>query len=489
MQKLELSFLNSIPDNESLSNYLRCLPTKTLHYFQSNFFTETHFPHDFLSETHILEENYHIILNFFVLFLQKSEKILMMKCEEIMVLSQELENLRFSLENTTNLTEDFEQLNKKLHERTQILITRNEELELKCDIFKPETSMNSFEKPPDFLKKNDENEDFLIDFYQRETNANFLKKLGFSCECQSKLREFEVEIEKLLRINGVLSIENEDFKLRVENLAKKLEFLYKEFRKSQKEIKNLQEKSGFFEDFKFEFLLNSKRPLLELEIQSATKMTESLKRNKRSRKKLKRSSDLQVIQKENTISISLAKDIEKTLDSQKFNEKYFEKPLEKFVHKSNEKFSEKSNEKFIEKFIEKSIEKTLLEKKLEKRFLELEFDEDFQKEIASFRSLKLHKKPRKTTVIDISKKSSLYDFLVLFVMGIVNLLIKAWNSKISLRKIAGFWPKIWLFLIVLYWMYMWRFMAFFCEGINGISSIIFQFSMVADKKFKRIMGN
>ena len=76
MQTLDSDYLNSLPDHESLSQYLKSLPCQTLHLFSSN-------QDDILVESRIIEENYQKIINFLILFIEKTDRNLNEKTQEI----------------------------------------------------------------------------------------------------------------------------------------------------------------------------------------------------------------------------------------------------------------------------------------------------------------------------------------------------------------------------------------------------------------------
>ena len=268
MQKLDLSFLESIPDPESLTLYLKSQPTRTLHLFTDN-------PDEFFREVNLLQDNYHTILSFFHNSLENIQKIISNKNEEIARMTNELQTLHISLENHSNMTQHFIELNQKLHERTQLLITRNEELEElngypleKLKSIEEKTNKNPRTKQKNPLDMTEDVEEFLLDFFKKEENIVFLKRNGYLCNCDSKLTCLSDEIEKHEKKNKVLSDDNTSLKTKILNYEKRLEIINKDLHKTRMELKTMKEKKSIYETFKYDFLLDSRPPPQELEIKS-----------------------------------------------------------------------------------------------------------------------------------------------------------------------------------------------------------------------------
>lgn len=436
MQKLDLNYLNDIPDNESLYIYIKSLPTNTLNYF---FNDSDHF----FREVQILEENYHIMIVFFQQFIQKTDKNLQDKREEIEKLSSEIENLHFSLNNNNNLTQDFYEWNQKLHERTEILISRNQELETLFDK-KDYSHYISLNPPPEksynFLAHIEENdEDFLKDFFQNEGNASFLKRFGIYCDCNGKIKRLEKEIEGNKQKIEILMFENNTLKTKNTFLEKKIDELYKELRKCQLEFKTLKEKSYLFDSFKYDFLMSSKKPIQELEIQSATKANNRKERYKRLNQKPK---------------------------------KYFKLLSRHSRESSHTSFTLLSD-----------IKKTAEMKELDLREIR-----DFSKEIIEFRTSSIFKKSytaqlKENNLMKLSNNSNKQKFKVIertklsdFIIFMSVLMIKSIKNATTVanysKKVVFFVPKSIMFLTILYWIHLLQIFNFVYDRTLGISTIL-----------------
>ena len=449
MQKLDLDFLNSLPDNESLALHLKSLPQNTLHLFLND-------RSEILLETQTLEENYHKILSFFLGFLEKTDKILLEKSQEIETLNKDLYSINYSLENNQKITHDFSEWNRKLQERTQILISKNQELEQSnTELMTTSKTIENPEKPMPFLSNIEEDEEFLKDFFQKEDNMNFLKKLGFHCECSIKIHRLEEEIVKLRQMNDMISSENEALKAKNLHFEKKLNFLYNDFRRSQIELTRLKEKGKIYETFKFEFLLNSKKPLIDLEIQSASRVDND-KSEKKRRLKLKKNSLIpeHLSNKSSQNSMTLLTDIEKTLGNKEDD------------HFEEEEIFENKEE----------IQCRIENRKKRMAMLECLGVEEVKKkhDIGVFNS-KLN-----------AKFMDLWMFFIIFLMNLT-VKVKRFNVReMNIRKLVVFWPKLMVLAMLLYWMNVMRIIMMFYEGAHEISLKILKLPFFVLRKLMNV---
>lgn len=316
MQKLNLSFLESLPDFESLSLFLTSMPTRTLHIFSSSL--ELSPTNDFFNESFLIEENYHILKSFFISFIQKTNTIIERKNEENCFIFNELECLRHSLQRNDKIAQDFNECYQKQNERYHIVASRNQELENITENLASKISENHI-KDYKNLQKNNKSKNFIEEnenFLEEENKANFLQKNGKFCNCQEKNKKEQEESEKIKMKNKKLLEENEILKENNVNLQRKIDLLCKEIRKYQLELQGLKDKKFVYEVFKYDFLTNSKKPTHELEIKSACKakrnFSSDLKR--RVKKKGKKHTHRKEISRDFSCdTLTLLGDIERTM--------------------------------------------------------------------------------------------------------------------------------------------------------------------------------
>ena len=419
MQTLDSDYINSLPDHESLSQYLKSLPCQTLHLFSSN-------QDDLLVESRIIEENYQKIINFLILFIEKTDRNLNEKTQEIDKISRELDNTRYYLEHNQSIARDVSDHNKTLIERTQLLISKNQELEqFNAELANSTRTIELPQSQPHYLACLEEDEDFLRDFFQREDNKSFLKNLRLPCECKGRLQSQERELEKKMKETEDLLEENECLRSRNQQLEKKIVGFGKDLRKGQVELAKMREKNKLYETVKYEFLLSSKKPLIELEVQSASKVKQERKVRRtrfRRRNTLKTNQEILSAASQQD-SLTLLSDIEKTLGNEE----------------------DDSHEELIE--LREGI-----------RFR-------YKQKSPLFSSTQPVKMPKKYHL-----KANLMDFWLFLVVTLVNLLIrlKDIGLKGGVSKILMSWPKILIILIALYWMNVGKLMIFVFEGAQEV---------------------